>query len=441
MKLDRTTYEAWLLDRIEGNLTPEQERELDAFLALNPDLDGVIGELPAIGADESPFEGKSELKKTFPPIGELITERLDEFLIARLEGDLDGAQLQALDKFLYEHPEHAQEAKLVGLSKLTNSSVAFTDKPSIERHFPPRGSPDKHRLMDFLIAELEGDLTPEQRALLAALVKKHPEAQRAARLVAATRVPQERIVFAAKEKLKKREARIVALWPRLAAAASIALVMGAAWWLLRGSDASKEMAVKVDPIHQEPSQTQRSGVELSQDSVTIAPEAEVLQQQRAPILEKKVVSGRSGFGKNMPVPLKKEPTPVVQPAPSDLPMPDSEQNIALEQVEPTVPSVEESVVPVPEPGSAMLTVDNAVRQEVGGSTIPTILANSIRSGVLETNERNAHLDGADAIAMVDKGINAITAGQGALEVQRTSTRDRVKLRFGRMLSITASSGR
>ena len=38
MILDRTTYEAWLLDRIEGNLTPAQERELDAFLAENPDL-------------------------------------------------------------------------------------------------------------------------------------------------------------------------------------------------------------------------------------------------------------------------------------------------------------------------------------------------------------------------------------------------------------------
>ena len=38
MNLDRTTYEAWLLDRIEGNLTPAQERETAAFLAANPTL-------------------------------------------------------------------------------------------------------------------------------------------------------------------------------------------------------------------------------------------------------------------------------------------------------------------------------------------------------------------------------------------------------------------
>ena len=47
MILDRITYEAWLLDRIEGNLTPEQERQLDAFLAANPDLPADLGAFPS----------------------------------------------------------------------------------------------------------------------------------------------------------------------------------------------------------------------------------------------------------------------------------------------------------------------------------------------------------------------------------------------------------
>ena len=53
MKLDRTTYEAWLLDRIEGNLTPAQERELDAFLAAHPDLDADISGLPHVDTGEA----------------------------------------------------------------------------------------------------------------------------------------------------------------------------------------------------------------------------------------------------------------------------------------------------------------------------------------------------------------------------------------------------
>ncbi|MBK9760051.1 MAG: hypothetical protein IPO90_08800 [Flavobacteriales bacterium] len=441
MKLDRTTYEAWLLDRIEGNLTLDQERELDAFLALNLDLDGSLGELPSIGAVESPFGGKSELKKSFPPIGDRIAERLDDFLVARLEGDLGGAQLQALDKFLYEHPEYAQEAKHMGLSKVISSSVAFTDKPSLERHFPPNGSPDVHRLTDFLIAEMEGDLTPEQHASLTAFLKEHPEAQRAARLVVATRVPQERIVFVNKEELKKREARVVAMWPRLAAAASIALIMGAAWWMLRGSDTTKEVAVKVAPSHQEPSQTQSSGVEPSKDIVPMAPETAVLPQQEALSPDGKGAVDKTGMSKSEPVHLKAEHTPAIVPAPSDPLMPESQQNLALEHVEPTVPVTEQVVAQVPEQASTLTTSTNIVQEELAGSTIPTLLANSIRSGMLETVERDVHLDGADAIAMVDKGVNAITGGQGGFEVQRTSTRDRVKLRLGHMLSITASKGR
>ena len=31
-RIDHTNYEAWLLDRLEGNLSVDQERALDAFL-------------------------------------------------------------------------------------------------------------------------------------------------------------------------------------------------------------------------------------------------------------------------------------------------------------------------------------------------------------------------------------------------------------------------
>ena len=53
MNLDRGTYEAWLLDRIEGRLTPAQEHELDAFLAANPDLRAGADALPEVGAEPS----------------------------------------------------------------------------------------------------------------------------------------------------------------------------------------------------------------------------------------------------------------------------------------------------------------------------------------------------------------------------------------------------
>ena len=38
MNIDRDTYEAWLLDRLEGRLSADQDGALAAFLAANPDL-------------------------------------------------------------------------------------------------------------------------------------------------------------------------------------------------------------------------------------------------------------------------------------------------------------------------------------------------------------------------------------------------------------------
>ena len=35
-------YEAWLLDQLEGQLTAEQERELEAFLIAHPQLLSLI---------------------------------------------------------------------------------------------------------------------------------------------------------------------------------------------------------------------------------------------------------------------------------------------------------------------------------------------------------------------------------------------------------------
>ena len=47
-RIDHSNYEAWLLDRLEGNLTPAQEQELDAFLAAHPELDPGLDELPTL---------------------------------------------------------------------------------------------------------------------------------------------------------------------------------------------------------------------------------------------------------------------------------------------------------------------------------------------------------------------------------------------------------
>ena len=89
-RIDHSNYEAWLLDRLEGNLSPQDERALDAFLAANPGLDPGHGSLPTLDDLEATLSAsaKNELKRQLPPTGAPSNERLDDHLIARLEGDL-----------------------------------------------------------------------------------------------------------------------------------------------------------------------------------------------------------------------------------------------------------------------------------------------------------------------------------------------------------------
>ena len=93
MKLDRTTYEAWLLDRLEGSLSPAQLRKLDDFLRANPDLaaeaEAMTGDPPKLDAEAPRFPGKAGLKRALPPLGLPTAPTLQDFLVAAAEGDLD----------------------------------------------------------------------------------------------------------------------------------------------------------------------------------------------------------------------------------------------------------------------------------------------------------------------------------------------------------------
>lgn len=86
-RIDHTNYEAWLLDRLEGNLSAERERALDAFLLQHPELASALDELPTVGGIEAHLSklDKESLKRTLPPTGLVAQATLDDHLIARLE--------------------------------------------------------------------------------------------------------------------------------------------------------------------------------------------------------------------------------------------------------------------------------------------------------------------------------------------------------------------
>lgn len=451
MKLDRGTYEAWLLDRIEGTLTPGQERELDAFLAANPDL-------PAHGGDQfggiggpAEFPAKHLLRKTFPPAGSPDAARLDDFLAARLEKDLDAEQEGELSRYLYEHPEAARDAAAMARAKVVADRLHHPGKAGLEKHFPPKGTPDAHRLTDFLIAGLEGDLSPEQRQALQRYVNGHAGARREEMRVAATRVVPEHLAFPGKAGLKKQEVRVLPLWPRLAAAASILLLLGMGWWLQRERPADGIEVARVE----KPVQHAAPAV----PAVTTPPPADAAQPlDAAPGVEKPHAATSAPPG---PMPEQRGKThaapsvgtvPVLVPAPGQQPgavpiLPPARPPLPID--EPTL--AQQVPEPLPAENGSTGAVAAATRDPQPATTRPathgtdqalgTYVANTIRSEVLGKPRRAAGLDGGDALALADKALGMASGGHGGMKVQRTPHGERFHLRLGRNLSISASRGR
>lgn len=519
MNIDRDNYEAWLLDRLEGRLTAEQERALEAFLAAHPELraeaEALGAELPRISADPVPFGMADDLKRTIPPTGLVTDATVEDHLVARLEGDLDPQQLKALERYLYEHPEHERAARLVAASRvpqreealpgrerlqkhfppvgmpdpvrivdfliarlegdlsaeqelaldrflaahpeldrvhrqvkaarITSGPVAVPDRGTLEKHFPPIGAPDRARITDFLIAAHEGDLDAPRRKALAALVASDAVLQREERLVAAARVHPMADTFPLKERLKKREGRVVPLWSfgggavRWAAAASVLLLLGMAWWLLReGPQAGGEFARK-EPVNAPvaPQQQQPAPVQQADDQGPTAP---------APALQREVpASGTEAPGEGA-TPGNGVPRERRAPAPAPAPAPDETPLLAQQpqQVQPEGPVP--AVVPAgPVMEGQALAAAPTERSPMGRATeahtVRELLTAGVRERVLDEPADVRPLDRTDAVALADRGLKGLTGGNGGVQVQRTAKRDRFEVRLGDGLAFSGSIGR
>ena len=436
MKLDRTTYEAWLLDRIEGKLTSAQERELDAFLAANPGLNAEPGELPSITDDGMAFSWKDELKKQFPPMGNPDAARIDDFLIARLEGDLDGERSRMLDRLLYEQPQLQRNAELIAATKTDVLADRFGDKASIARHFPPQGMPDVHRLDDFLVARMEGDLTLQQRTALDVLIASDAQAAKQWAVMQRTRVPNAPVIFQGKEELKKKAGRVIPIgripWVRIAAAASVALVLGLGWLLLRNGDpeprlaGTEEEAVNEEQVQQEqPAELQT----LDQDTTN--------RSAKAPVQDLMEGTGPQDEPGNAPqqerhlvVPRQRKDAPAM----ADVQRPNLQRdNATMRPVQVEVPTG----LP-PAPLDEAMAAAPATPQH---QTIGELLAGAVRSEVLGQQPTTARvLDGHDAVAAIDKGLGAISGDRAGLSITKETKRSRFRLQLGNV-ALSASRGR
>jgi hypothetical protein len=166
--------------------------------------------------------------------------------------------MKEVDLFVTENPDLEEELVMLHQSRLIpDDTIVFDDK-----HLLIKEENDSFINMnnyeEWLVSYVDNELNEEQRIAVEKFAANHPRAQQELGLFRQTKLQPEKIFFADKEVLYKREsARIVSMqWWRISVAAILVLAAGMGLFSIfnkksstgNGTIASKETVKKVIPV-------------------------------------------------------------------------------------------------------------------------------------------------------------------------------------------------
>jgi hypothetical protein len=129
MKIDRTNYEIWFIDWLDGNLTEAQIEQLNLFLSHNPDLreefDDICTDTTHRGQDKKTFPQKDQLKKSMK---EIPADQFEFLCVAHLENDLTEDQKNELYEIIEQDADRKRTFELIQKTRLSLSAVTFKHK-------------------------------------------------------------------------------------------------------------------------------------------------------------------------------------------------------------------------------------------------------------------------------------------------------------------------
>jgi hypothetical protein len=132
MHIDRSNYEIWLIDWLDGNLSEIQVEQLQAFLNENPEILEEYSELTTFRLNPSlkSFTHKDRIKKKAAEISESQFEYL---CVAFLEKDLSSGQQSELMEIIDLYPEKKKSFELIQKMRLFPEDITYTQKKKLSR--------------------------------------------------------------------------------------------------------------------------------------------------------------------------------------------------------------------------------------------------------------------------------------------------------------------
>jgi hypothetical protein len=132
MRPDRSNYEIWFTEWLDGNLNEKQVEEFMIFLKENPELSEELNGLASVSLEppEIKFGGKKNLKKSQTDLSESQFEHL---CISSLENDLTPLQKAELSEIIGQDVNRRKEFELIQKLKLKPLAGSFNRKNSVKK--------------------------------------------------------------------------------------------------------------------------------------------------------------------------------------------------------------------------------------------------------------------------------------------------------------------
>ncbi len=132
MQIDRSNYEIWLIDWLDGNLSERQVEQLQLFLSENPDIKEECNELTTLRLFPvaKSFLHKNHLKKTTTDIS---GSQFEYLCVAFLENDLSANQQTELKESIEQDLDKKKSFELIQKIKITPAGVVYKHKNQLIR--------------------------------------------------------------------------------------------------------------------------------------------------------------------------------------------------------------------------------------------------------------------------------------------------------------------
>lgn len=198
----------------------------------------------------------------------------ETYFLLWVDGELSSEEKVAVDRFITENPDLAEELALLKSTQLhAEESLVFTNKEILYKKEDQDISLNNYE--EWFLLYIDNELSVEQKKQVELFVLQHPTLQSEFEWLQQTRLPEEKLVFPHKEILYRNETSrkgpvLYMRWMRYAAAAAVIGIMATIWMLAPTStlkeslplegvapelvgnpNSAAEKTVKLDPVADE----------------------------------------------------------------------------------------------------------------------------------------------------------------------------------------------